>query len=70
MRDSPSISSKRVAPSRLTQAGVLLSLTFLIVIFVLSGKMRGRKDSECGAKGVKEIRGALDWTIEPPAARL
>lgn len=68
--DSPSISSKRVAPSRLIQAGVLLSLAFLIVIFELSGKIRGRKESECGANGVKQIKGAFDCTIEPPAARL
>ncbi len=60
MIDSPSISSNRVAPSKLIHAGVLLSLTFLIVILELSGKMRGRKDRECGAKGVKEISGAFD----------
>jgi len=59
-----------VAPSRLIQAGVLLSFAFLIVILELSGSMSGRKDSEWGANGVKQMSGAFDWTIEPPAAML
>ena len=60
----------RVAPSTEIQAGVLLSLTFLITIVQFSGRIRGRKDRECGAIGVSEIDGTLFWTIGPPAAKL
>jgi hypothetical protein len=58
--DSPSISSNLVAPSKLIQAGVRLSLAFLTVILELSGNIRGRKDRECGARGVRQISGAFD----------
>jgi len=68
--DSPPGSSKRVAPSILTQAEMRPSSGLVSLILQFSGRMRGLKDSECGAIGVNRIAGTLLWTIDPPAARL
>lgn len=67
---SPSLSSNLVAPSKLTHADVLPSAGFLSLITIFSGKIRGLKDREWGANGVKEIAGTLLYIIDPPAARL
>ena len=52
---SPSLSSNRVAPSRLTQAELRLSRGFLKVINVETGIITGRNERECGASGVTQI---------------
>jgi hypothetical protein len=33
-----------------------------------SGKMRGRKERECGQTGVNKMQGTSGWTMDPPAA--
>ena len=70
MRDSPFFNSKRVAPSIETHAFALPSSGLVSFILQFSGKINGRKDSECGAIGVRRIAGTLLYTMEPPAARL
>ncbi len=54
----------------LTQAEVRPSSGLVNLIWQFSGKMRGLKESEWGAIGVKMMAGTLLWTIGPPAARL
>ena len=68
--DSPSLSLNRFAPSRLTQAAFLPSITFSMRISALACKIIGRKLSECGANGVKQMQWVLASRMEPPAAKL
>ena len=60
IRASPSSSWKRVAPSRLTQAKVRLSMAFLTLMVLFSGRIKGLKERLCGARGVREIAGTFD----------
>jgi len=68
--DSPFFSSNRVAPSMETQAEHLPSSGFVSLIEQFSGSIKGLKDRECGAIGVKSMAGTLHYTIDPPAAKL
>ena len=69
-RDSPFLSSNRVAPSIETHAEQRPSSGFVNFILQFSGSIRGLNDNECGATGVSKIAGTLHYTIEPPAAKL
>ena len=68
--DSPCWSSKRVAPSRETQAVPLLSSGLRMVRAVDAGKTMGRKESECGASGLIVMHSMLGWMRGPPADML
>ena len=68
--DSPCVSSKRVAPSSETHADPLLSSVFVRVSSVTPGKMIGRNESECGARGLMVMQSMLVWMRGPPADML
>lgn len=68
--DSLSSSLKRLAPSRLTQAALRPSATFWMRMTALAGRMTGLNESECGARGVRQMQFVAVARMEPPAARL
>ena len=68
--DSPSLNLNLFAPSRLTHAALRPSTTFSTRIVTLAGSIIGLKDSEWGARGVRQMHLIVVSRIEPPAARL
>jgi hypothetical protein len=70
IRDSPFLSSNRVAPSIDTQAEHLPSSGFVSLIVQFSGRIKGLNEREWGAIGVKRMAGTLLYTMDPPAAKL